>query len=384
MDPVTRNYDESLFVVTSIDNVKQYTCSMCVELGKVKPQVYKDPLRPFNVKRHWLTVHKIVLVTGASNSLDPAVLSNAPTPAAAKALLLRCHLDSNLALQTWNRPSYRALAQPYVDKCNIKVSSAAMRRYLRDAHKETTAKISARLKHRMFSVQFDIASRKGRTLLGISAQFVDHKTFKQEVITIGMVHLKATGGLVLKQKMEECLAQYGLSITQVYSYTTDNGKNVLKATRELLRESEKAILEDTQEQDAHDNYGDTDNVDDVDDVDDVDEDDVDSVDGDDEDDDSYEEEPEPAAEAVPAYDHDWDEALIRCAAHTVQLAVNDVLKPMDNKLKNIRGQVKLARDQLKKKGMPMPPLSNITRYASLPTTAYYKKIISLTPPNYYN
>lgn len=58
-------------------------------------------------------------------------------------------------------------------------------------------------------MQFEIASRKGRTLLGISVQFVDHLTLKQEVITIGMMHLESTSGLVLKQKMEECRAEYG-------------------------------------------------------------------------------------------------------------------------------------------------------------------------------
>lgn len=170
-------------------------------------------------------------------------------------------------------------------------------------------------------MQFEIASRKGRTLRGISVQFVDHLTLKQEVITIGMMHLESTSGLVLKQKMEECRAEYGLSITQVYSYTTDNGKNVLKATRDLLRESEQFIIDENCEYD------------------------------------DYEDEP---ASKEADHDHDWDEALIRCAANTVQLAMNDMLKHMHNKLKNIRGQVKVAREQLKKRKMNIPPL--ITRY----------------------
>lgn len=38
----------------------------------------------------------------------------------------------------------------------------------------------------------------------------------------------------LKEKIVECLNRYQLSLDQVYSFTTDNGANVLNATRDLL------------------------------------------------------------------------------------------------------------------------------------------------------
>lgn len=66
----------------------------------------------------------------------------------------------------------------------------------------------------------------------------------------------------------------------MYSYTTDIGKNVLKATKDLLKASgaEGAL---------------------------------------------YDDEEDTGAVAVFEFDHPFEEAQIRCAAHTVQLGVND-------------------------------------------------------------
>lgn len=113
-----------------------------------------------------------------------------------------------------------------------------------------------------------------------------------------------------------------MSFVQVYGYTTDNGGNVLKTRRELLTEQDILLM--------------TTHID--------------------------EEEADTEAIDVFARQHPFDEAQIRCAAHTVQLAVNDFLKPSKKQTDGIREIVRKLRVDFKRDGLPQPPLSNITRY----------------------
>lgn len=187
----------------------------------------------------------------------------------------------------------------------------------------------------MFAVQFDIASRLWRSLLGISVQLVDPATLKPETITIGLSPLEDSHTATYIQiKIKECLQSYGLCESQVYSYTTDKGKNVLKATRDLLKDTMELIVCDN---------------------------------------DDVEEEYETNDQTPPAA----DEAQIRCAAHTVQLAVHDFLRPYENKLHNIQEAVREMRVTLKKNGHRLPALSNITRWSS--TYRMLKRVLDAKP-----
>lgn len=89
-----------------------------------------------------------------------------------------------------------------------------------EEYDNVASEISRKLANRMFSVQFDIASRKGRALLETSAQIVDDLTFESEVITIWMVPLfQRHTSEYLKKTLLQCLNKYGLISQQVYSYT---------------------------------------------------------------------------------------------------------------------------------------------------------------------
>lgn len=315
----TRPYDQSIFFVQTLDGVQRTMCSECVKVKRQKTHEFSGEIRSYNVKRHWRKVHSIDLVSAAHNNIRTALVA-IPDQARAKKDMVELQLTTRQSLASWDTPIMKKLFKVYVEECGVFCSSAHIKQYIAEECAAMRLVIGNRVRYRMFSVEFDIASRNGKTILGITIKFVDLLEFGLEVITIGMIPLAGTSGEILKQKINECLAKYGLSLAQVYCYTTDNGKNVLKATRVLLSEAELNLIQEL---------------------------------NDDEEDDG-------AIEFIQD-GHPMDEALIRCAAHTIQLAVNDFLKPMQNTLRNIRTEVHNMRRQLKKKGLAQPPLSNKTR-----------------------
>lgn len=129
---VTRDYNESIFVINTIDNVKLYTARVaCVWRGKVKLKVYRDPLRPINIKRHWLLIHK---TTVRATALEPPLLQYARTPAEGRALLVGYQLKYYKPLCSWDDSDTQQLYQPYIEKCKIPLSSAAIKKYLEEEH----------------------------------------------------------------------------------------------------------------------------------------------------------------------------------------------------------------------------------------------------------
>lgn len=143
----------------------------------------------------------------------------------------------------------------------------------------------------------------------------------------------------IKDEIIKCLTLYGIDINQVYSNTTDNGANVIK-TSKLLREL----------QEDHNTYDSSD---------------VESCE-------------------EPYYTDDLDDAetfaleenihaslasvlsVVRCAAHTIQLAAYDVLKVIKPQVDDCRYLVKKLRTSARTGGITfkMPVLDNTTRWNS--------------------
>lgn len=324
-----RPYDESLFVREVIGEGPSATtivkCSECVKTGRY--QAFSGEIRSNNIRRHWASVHKITVQERGKGVATKVMFKFAHDLESAKKLFVRFHIANNLPLCAWDKVPTKELMNPYVQAFGVKCSSGDIRAYVEQEYFEIKMLIGKRLAKVMFAVQFDIATAKGRSVLGITITFTDPITMEQETITIGMNPISGSvTGLVLKERVEQCLANYGLNIVQAYSYTTDNGRNCIKGIGELLKASE-AQLGLTELVLENENW---------------------------EDDETDDEEE----------DHPFDEAQIRCAAHTVQLAVHDMMKPLRNALDNLKEEVHSVRAQLKKKGHKRPPLSNKTRYVS--------------------
>lgn len=92
--------------------------------------------------------------------------------------------------------------------------------------------ITEEVKGKMLSMMVDIVSKRNKSILGIAVQFI-----KDDEITIrflGMMRMmERHTGQYIADLVQEKLLEYGVAIEQIYTFTTDNGANVLKAAKIL-------------------------------------------------------------------------------------------------------------------------------------------------------
>ncbi|XP_041451725.1 uncharacterized protein LOC111077103 [Drosophila obscura] len=145
--------------------------------------------------------------------------------------------------------------------------------------------IKASVKRKLVSLKIDVPTRMKKSILGINLQIFKSTLSKTEIVvkTLGMIQLfESHTGLYLKNKIVEIVQEYGIELDQIFSITSDNGKNMVKAI-ELINDdaTEKSKTDDDKDEDFMEL--------------------LDSM-------------------AFP------NVQLVRCAAHTLQLCVYDVSK----------------------------------------------------------
>lgn len=96
------------------------------------------------------------------------------------------------------------------------------------------------LKNKIFSLKIDEATRLNRSILGINLQYISNNEIK--IITLDAIELfQSQKAEYLKNEVIKVLEEFGLDLRQVYSITSDNGRNMLKAAKllndELLKEN---------------------------------------------------------------------------------------------------------------------------------------------------
>lgn len=113
------------------------------------------------------------------------------------------------------------------------------------------AKIKIEVKDNFFNLMADIASKNGRSILGVCLQFVnDGKIYTR---CIGMVQIKKRHTSVnLKEILLELLADYGIDCRRITTFTIDNGSNMKKLVR-LFSDDIRGELEQLEELDEINN-----------------------------------------------------------------------------------------------------------------------------------
>ncbi|XP_021706477.1 uncharacterized protein LOC110678163 [Aedes aegypti] len=166
----------------------------------------------------------------------------------------------------------------------------------------------------------------------------------------------------LKTRIEEVLELHNTNVLHVYSCTTDNGKNMLKCVSELDKSQQLALETELTSRESEQS-AETAPEDFDDDPEECKEDDVAKLD----------KEVDEMLEAVENIFLEGNEsciAMLKCAAHTINLVVKDVVSTEDDILKKIRKVVKACRKtefapffDLAK--APLPKTDVETRWGSL-------------------
>lgn len=273
------------------------------------------------------------------------------------------------------------LSDPHVNEIKDKV------REISEIMKE---RIKSEVKGKIISVMCDSATRNGRAIFGISIQY--KYDGKLKIVSIGMCELlQSHTAEHLAEIMEGVFAKYEISLWQVLSITTDNGLNMLAMVKELQQSAEEVQVDIDSEDhskfmnDFNQSVTDLSSVSDECNIDDVIADLLSNRSVGDDD----------ALNILLDENETYDELFenlicnlrnrggnsllfvisIKCAAHTLQLAIKDALKMMPEEVLNViklcREAAKFLRQQSTKNEMRrlgittiLPPLDVVTRWSS--------------------
>lgn len=111
---------------------------------------------------------------------------------------------------------------------------------LRNVARKIRKQIRFETEKRLISLLVDIVSKRGRSILGVSIQYI----FDKQLVTrcIGMIDLtESHTGIYLADLITRRFSELGIDLEQIISITTDNGKNVLKMVRDIEEHLRKAV-----------------------------------------------------------------------------------------------------------------------------------------------
>ena len=188
--------------------------------------------RKSNILRHYARNHKDIT---AEDGLLKYVLIKCPFITKEEYIdnIVDIMVKNNLPFSFWSQNSVlkheQAFCLYFTVTCSARATHEVLLRYAVVVRKN----ISKELSGKIFSVKFNLASRFGKKIIGISVQFVNNWKISVRYLAVKEITQKATAKY-LKSVIVDTLKVYGLDIQNVYSITTDSGANVLKTSRELL------------------------------------------------------------------------------------------------------------------------------------------------------
>lgn len=129
--------------------------------------------------------------------------------------------------------------------CGLNLSDRNVYEIKAKIHKtasEIREKIASEAKNKAISLMVDSATRNNRSIFGVNIQY--RHNGKLRLATIGMYELKkAHTAKYLGDVVIEVLGKYGLNLEQVLTFTTDNGSNMVAMAKDL----EKRLFEQNAE-----------------------------------------------------------------------------------------------------------------------------------------
>jgi hypothetical protein len=265
-----------------------------------------------------------------------------------------------VAFSLFDFGSFRNLAEIHSVSSGTIVNGKNIVNFISSTAKCIRDKISAEVKHKLVSIKIDIASRLNRSVLGVNVQFFCETRKKLIIRTLGIIELNRSHTAVyLKSELKKLLAVFAIDVRDIYTFTSDNGANMICLGKLMRRNQHDVMLSDEilQMRDQFEN---------------------DESESDDENEDSNfpEAESNITTEAVNHIIQDQNDGMIsfltvvRCAAHTLQLAVYDVIKMLRFKssVNKILSVVKELRStaylDFILPGVKTIKLNNVTRWNS--------------------
>ena len=257
---------------------------------------------------------------------------------------------NGLPLSVFEKSALSKLMEPILSNIGISLNRKATRSLTMQAAEKKIAELKPHLYSRMVSIKTDLCTRRGRHFIGINIQTVIDGELKIITAAVKEMTGRATGAEIRKVLLES-LQKFGINETNIYTLTTDNGANVVKAGEIMKQNSVTITITDDTDQDENNS----------------------------EDGIIWENE-----ECASTDTEQLEEALnhvttaadgvisVRCAAHTLQLCVHDMIngnqsvKSLLTKVRKIVNKTHTQNMRLvfRKNDKPLPKLDCETRWGS--------------------
>jgi hypothetical protein len=269
-------------------------------------------------------------------------------------------------------PAFRALTGIHSDTFGLILNAHNIPKFISKCAEEIRNLIRREVDRKMVSIKLDIATKHHRSVLAINIQFYCKIRKRIVIRTIGSVELrKRHTASYLEQEVKKVLDRYSIDKLNLYTYTSDNGRNVIslgkilksqqhfsKLSEQIMLVREK-LLNQMFESDSEDEESDNEETDEIDQL---------------------------LSNELSVM------SILSCAAHTLQLAVMDTIKilqsnPALSRLRSVVKNLKLDKFKEKLNGVALPRIDCITRWNSLYTMLDslknfkedYKKLIPRVP-----
>lgn len=259
----------------------------------------------------------------------------------------------------FSTPAFQKLNGEMADKLGVSLSAENIRQLVLEKAKIEKLSFKEKLKNSLLFLKMDACTRHRVNYFAINVQFVDHETNKLTICTLSVKDTLAQHSSdSIKQIVKEVLEEFGLTTRQVLAIVTDNASNMVstieKLNAELAEEvdSNESNESGLPEDDGGDMHEDTD----------------DGVYG--------------AMNELSRESDLFEVYHMRCAVHTLQLAVRDGLtqRHASNIIAKIRQVAVAARTSkldaiLKRRAGKGALLDQATRWGS--TYLMVKRLLEL-------
>lgn len=229
-------------------------CSLCGDTGK--------PFKcetSYNLLRHLLLKHKkeatdIGIVTGEEEVVQGDVPGkpNRVTITLDRNVyitsIVRWITDGSVSLNFFSKKYVSDVLYPIETALKLRhMSRKNVMSYVSTVEARMVVFIAEQMKGKFVCIKADLASRKGRSVLSINSQYVVKG--KIVVRTLAMMErLDRNTAENIYADIIKVLIRFGVDLMQVYSITTDNGMNFLKAGS-LMKKAQMLELNVTVEED---------------------------------------------------------------------------------------------------------------------------------------
>lgn len=154
-----------------------------------------------------------------------------------------------LPLSFIHNNGFKKIVKPIKDKIEFQkeLNVLNLKTKINETAAEIRSKIKEDIKNSMISVKIDCVSRLCRSLLGINIQYEENGKIQIRTLAVKDLRERHTG-FYIKTVINDVLKEYGVTLKQIYTITSDNGTNMIKTVALLREDLEAEINEESEDE----------------------------------------------------------------------------------------------------------------------------------------